>query len=113
MSLGPIHTLALQTIIRLGGKMLRRYTTVLLLLSSLLFSSPGVGAQAQQEKVDADAIAKIRDEGLKHSQVMNILSYLTDVSGPRLTGSPNIKSAQEWARGKLSQWGLQNVHLEA
>ncbi|HKP88038.1 MAG TPA: M20/M25/M40 family metallo-hydrolase, partial [Blastocatellia bacterium] len=44
---------------------------------------------------------------------MEFISYLTDVTGPRLTGSPNIKSAQEWAKGRLSQWGLQNVHLEA
>jgi carboxypeptidase Q len=93
--------------------MLRRYTALFLIVSSLLFSSVTASAQAQQEKVDIDAIAKIRDEGLKRSQVMEILSYLTDVSGPRLTGSPNIKSAQEWARGKLSQWGLQNAHLEA
>jgi hypothetical protein len=81
------------------------------MISSLLFSSAAVGAP--QEKMDADAIARIRDEGLKRSQVMEILSYLTDVSGPRLTGSPNIKAAQEWAKGKLTGWGIQNAHLEA
>jgi len=92
--------------------MLRRYTTILLMISSLLFSSVGVEALAQQEKIDMDAIAKIKDEGLKRSQVMDILSYLTDVSGPRLTGSPNIRAAQEWAKGKLTEWGIQNARLE-
>lgn len=93
--------------------MLRRYTAIFLVISSLLFSSATAIAQAPQEKVDLDAIAKIKDEGEKRSRVMEILSYITDVSGPRLTGSPNIKAAQEWARGKLTEWGLQNAHLEA
>jgi len=60
-----------------------------------------------------DPIARIRDEGLKHSQVMETLSYLTDVIGPRLTGSPNLKRANEWTRDQLSKWGLQNAHLES
>src|SRR5215216_6071286 len=92
--------------------MLRRYTAILLIISSLFFSGAGAGAQVQQEKVDLEAIARIKDEGLKRSQVMEILSYLTDVYGARLTGSPNIKAAQEWAKGKLTQWGLQNARLE-
>ncbi|CAN5698043.1 hypothetical protein BH09PLA1_BH09PLA1_23420 [soil metagenome] len=57
-------------------------------------------------------IARIRDEGLNHSQVMNTLSELCDVIGPRLTGSPGAKRATEWARDQLSEWGLQNAHLE-
>jgi carboxypeptidase Q len=60
-----------------------------------------------------DPIARIRDEGLNHSQVMQTLSYLTDVIGPRLTGSPNLKRANEWTRDKLTSWGLTNSHLEA
>src|SRR4051812_45199677 len=60
----------------------------------------------------ADAISKIRDEGMNRSQVMQTLSYLTDVIGPRLTGSPNLRRANEWTRDKLSSWGLQNAHLE-
>jgi hypothetical protein len=93
--------------------MLRRYTAILLAITGLLFSSSPLMAQAPQEKVDLDAVAKIKDEGLKRSQVMEILSYITDVSGPRLTGSPNIKAAQEWATAKLTEWGLRNAHLEA
>ncbi|HVT88973.1 MAG TPA: M20/M25/M40 family metallo-hydrolase [Tepidisphaeraceae bacterium] len=65
------------------------------------------------QPVDLNAIARIRDEGLNHSQVMETASYLTDVIGPRLTGSPNLKRANEWTRDKLTSWGLQNAHLEA
>jgi hypothetical protein len=64
------------------------------------------------DRVDLDALYKIKEEGLQRSQVMEITSYLTDVYGPRLTGSPNIKAAAEWARQKLAEWGLANAHLE-
>jgi hypothetical protein len=74
---------------------------------------PGALAQSMQEKVDGAAMEKIKEEGMKRSQVMDTLSYITDVSGPRLTGSPNIKVAQEWARKKMADWGLQNARLEA
>src|SRR5215470_6071756 len=70
-------------------------------------------AQIQQEKVDLDAIYKIKDEGLNRSQVMDTLSYLTDVYGARLTGSPQIKAAADWAKKKLTEWELVNVNLEA
>ncbi len=59
-----------------------------------------------------DPIARIRDEGLNHSQVMQTLSYLSDVIGPRLTGSPNLKRANQWTREKLTSWGLTNANLE-
>ena len=49
------------------------------------------------EKLDLDAIYRIKEEGLQRSKVMEIESYLTDVYGPRLTGSPNIKEAGDWA----------------
>lgn len=65
------------------------------------------------EKVDLDAVYRIKDEGLQHSKVMEIESYLTDVYGPRLTGSPNIKEAGEWAQKTMKEWGLVNVHTEA
>src|SRR5882672_5949200 len=60
-----------------------------------------------------DPISRIRNEGLNHSQVMQTLSYLSDVIGPRLTGSPNLKRANDWTRDKLTSWGLTNAHLEA
>ena len=50
---------------------------------------------------------------MNHSQVMQTLSYLTDVIGQRLTGSPSLRRANEWTRDTLTKWGLQNAHLEA
>src|ERR1700681_4721423 len=64
------------------------------------------------EKLDLDGIYKIKEEGLQRSKVMEIESYLTDVYGPRLTGSPNIKEAADWAQKTMKDWGLANVHLE-
>ncbi len=60
-----------------------------------------------------DPSERIRDEGMNRSQVMQTLSYLTDVIGPRLTNSPGMKRANEWTRDELTRWGLQNAHLEA
>jgi hypothetical protein len=57
-------------------------------------------------------VAKIKEEGLQRSKVMETLSYLTDVYGPRLTGSPQIKKAGGWAVSRLSEWGLEDSHLE-
>ncbi len=59
-----------------------------------------------------DTIERIREEGMNRSQVMQTLSYLTDVIGPRLTGSPGMKRANEWTRDKMKDWGMQNARLE-
>src|SRR5215510_5334100 len=64
------------------------------------------------DRPDLDAVFRIKDEGLQRSKVMEIESYLTDVYGPRLTGSPYIKEAAEWAQKELRDWGLTNVKLE-
>jgi hypothetical protein len=85
---------------------------ILALFVCLALAIPIV-AQMPQEKVDLDAIYKIKDEGLNRSQVMDTLSYLTDVYGPRLTGSPQIKAAADWAKRKLTEWELVNVNLES
>src|SRR5258708_1248655 len=61
------------------------------------------------DKADLTAIYKIKDEGLNRSQVMETLSYLTDVHGPRLSGSPGIRGAQQWAQDQLKKWGMENV----
>jgi hypothetical protein len=69
---------------------------------------------AASEKIDYAAINKIKQQGLlaQNSKVMEIASWLTDVLGPRLTGSPNAQKAAEWTVGKMKEWGLQNVALE-
>src|SRR2546421_9285940 len=59
-----------------------------------------------------DVVAKIKDEGLNRSQVMQTLSYLSDVIGARLTASPSAKRANEWTRDMLTKWGCYNAHLE-
>ncbi|MGH8499934.1 MAG: hypothetical protein ACRERV_14185, partial [Methylococcales bacterium] len=60
-----------------------------------------------------EVIDNIRDEGMNRSQVMQTLSYLSDVIGPRLTASPGMKRGNEWTRDTLAKWGLQNAHLES
>lgn len=67
---------------------------------------------AAKEPVDLEMVEKIREEGLERSQVMEILWYLTDYSGPRLTGSPGLKRAMEWCRNEMRDWGLENVEIE-
>ena len=81
------------------------------LLVTAVLAAP-LGAQ-QAEKVDAAALARIREEGMTRSKVMDITSYLTDVYGARLTGSPAIRSAADWTVGQLKSWGATNVHLES
>ena len=80
-------------------------------LAATLVFAP-LAAQAPQEKVDYDAIYKIKEEGFSRSEVMNIMSWLTDVYGPRLTNSPGFRKSGEWAVKEMSSWGLANVKLE-
>ncbi len=67
---------------------------------------------AAGEKIDYEAINKIKQEGMQNSQVMEIASWLTDVYGPRLTGAPMMMKGAEWAMQQMKSWGLQNVHIE-
>lgn len=73
----------------------------------------GTTALAAEEPVDWEMVGRIRDEGFHHSQVMKTLGHLTDTIGPRLTGSPQMKQANDWTRQQLEDWGLANAHLEA
>ena len=63
------------------------------------------------EKIDTAMNAKIRAEGLDRSQVMRIVHVLTDLYGPRLTGSPNYDNAARWAVAEMESWGLRNGRL--
>lgn len=77
-------------------------------------SSNNQATQSAQSAPGAnDPIARIKEEGLQRSHVMETLSYLSDVIGPRLTASPNMKRANDWTRDQLAKWGLQNSHLES
>jgi carboxypeptidase Q len=110
--------------------MLRRKLTVVFLLYAiflpgLVFGQTTTTAPATTTTTTAtvpavkvytapkETIDRIKEEGLKNSQVMQTLSYLTDVIGGRLTGSPNMKRSNEWTRDTMKKWGLQNANVEA
>jgi len=67
---------------------------------------------ASPEKVDLSVLNRIKTEAFEHSKVMDTAFYLTDVYGPRLTGSPNIQQAGDWAVKTMTGWGLSNAKLE-
>ncbi len=85
---------------------MKKYNMFLMFV--ILFSSTVFA----QSKADPDILAKIRAEGFQRSQVMDIVSYICDVHGSRLTGSPGIKKAQKWAKAKMEEFGLENVVIE-
>jgi hypothetical protein len=65
-----------------------------------------------QEPVDRAMIARLRSEGLDRSKADEVFNHLTNVSGPRLTGTAAYKAAAEYVRSSLAEWGLSNSHLE-
>ena len=69
-------------------------------------------AQTDWRAPDPSIVGKFQNEGSEHSHVVEVMSYLTDVYGPRLTNSPNIREAGEYVVKALSAWGLANVHEE-
>src|SRR5918993_522266 len=87
----------------------RRGRSAVLAAMMVLTALPTVIGQSEPV---LQAIYKIKDEGLERSKVMEIASYLTDVYGPRLTGSPNIKQAGEWAVKEMQSWGIQSARLQ-
>jgi hypothetical protein len=78
----------------------------------LCLAAGGTLAAQTGEPVDEEAVRILRRLGLDESRVMEHLAWICDVHGPRLTGSPNLRRAQEWAVATLEEWGLENVHLD-
>src|SRR5438105_350615 len=76
------------------------------LFTAILAFSATLSTYSQDDKPDADMTAKIRQEGLNDSKVMDIAFYLTEGSGPRLTNSPGHLRAANWAKNKMAEWGL-------
>src|SRR5580704_1294949 len=74
----------------------------------VLLAMPAVS----QERVDLGIVDRIKAEAFDHSKVMETLRNLSDVHGPRLTGSPGFEDAARWAMGELNGYGLEKVHLE-
>ena len=87
------------------------YGATTLVTAALLWAVSGT-AQIVQERVDLDVIRKIREEGLERSQINELALHLTDVIGPRLTGSTGMKRANEWTAEMFEEWGLTNVTVE-
>ena len=83
--------------------------TILALPVAILLAVPLAG----QESVNDTVIAQIKTEGFQRSAVMDTLSWLSDVHGPRLTGTPALRRAGEWARDRLAGWGLTHAALES
>jgi hypothetical protein len=93
--------------------MTRRTLWLLPALCATLVLSGILGLSAQSgESVDLEAIQRIKDEGLDRSQVMDVAWYLTELHGPRLTNSPQLRAAADWAVKRLNEWGLANVAQE-
>src|SRR3984885_14377464 len=82
------------------------------LIASISLISAIAWSQEKQEKVDLETISRIRYEGFRDSKVMELASGLMDSIGERLTGSPNMKRANEGTRDQLTAMGLSNAHLE-
>jgi carboxypeptidase Q len=89
-----------------------RMTTIKTAIVIVLLLIPSIGFTQPEEKNEASVAAKFKSEGLQDSHVMDLLSTLCDVYGPRLGWSPEYKKAADWASGQLKEWGLQNVHYD-
>jgi carboxypeptidase Q len=95
-----------------------RKIAALLLFASLSFNpfaavnTTAQTAAARTERIDSEVYWKIRREGMERSEAMRTLHFLTDVYGPRLTGSPNFKAAADWTVKQMNSWGFKNTRLE-
>lgn len=87
----------------------RHKSFALLALAALLMPGTIFGQKAVPA---ADALAKIKDEGMNRSQAMATIRYLTDVIGPRLTNSPGQRRANRWTKEQLEKWGLKNAIID-
>jgi len=89
-----------------------RTSVAALLIAAMVAPAPLLAATPDENQPDLQMASRIREEGFRHSKVMEIESELTDRLGPRLSGSSNLKKANEWTRDALAGYGLQNSHLE-
>lgn len=79
-------------------------------LAALILVVPG--AAQVSERVNLEAMERIKTEAGRQPQAMEIATALTNTYGPRLTNSPNIRAAGEYLRKKLTEWKLSDVRLE-
>ncbi len=86
--------------------LVRRAVALCLTLSLISLST------LAQSSIDPDVLARIRKEGMENSQILKTVHRLSDVYGPRLTGSPNHERAAAWAVQQMQRWGLENGRLD-
>lgn len=79
----------------------RSFAGALAVAAALLAAAPALRAQP-----DPRVVRAIREEGFQRSQAMEIVSWLSDVHGPRVTGTPAIEAAKDWAAERMRSWGL-------
>src|SRR6476661_3110721 len=90
---------------------------MMLMIRNVILLALSVGlataiAAQQPETIDANINTRIRSEGMERSKVMWTEHYLTDVYGPRPTGSPNHEAAAKWAAAEMKSWGFDKTGLE-
>ena len=90
---------------------MKRQGWLIIIVCSVMTMALQVTSTAQDD-LDYQMLTMIRDEGLGSSQVMDHASWLTDVYGPRLTGTPTIAHAADWIAATFEEWGLPRVHRE-
>ena len=105
-TMAPIHLELMRPINHPG---LRKTLCVLTLA---IASSTWAAEPSANNSQKGDPVDQIREEGLERSQAMETLTYLSDVIGPRLTGSPGMMRANQWTLEKLLGWGLKNARME-
>ncbi|MEQ9400554.1 MAG: M20/M25/M40 family metallo-hydrolase [Longimicrobiales bacterium] len=88
---------------------MRRFVAVLAAAALLPAAAP---AQIAREGVDLDMVERIREEGTERSRIEELARHLTEVIGPRLTGSPGMDAANAWTQETFRSWGLDNPRLE-
>ena len=87
----------------------RMHRRVAMALAAVVFVAP---LAAQDQTVDTTGVGALLDQGMNHSQAMNNLEHLTDIIGPRLTGSPAARAANDWTMQRFKDYGL-DAHLES
>ena len=91
-------------------KKFKQISVLLIVFGMFLQAAPFVSAQTSNG--NADINAKIRKEAMENSQIMKTLHYFTDVYGPRLTGSPKLKMAGEYAMKQMKEWGFDKTEMD-
>ncbi len=95
---------------------LKRLLAASLLLAVLVlsfsFSQDRIERYVPGDKADTKIVNRIWDEGVNRSRIMENLSYMTDVIGPRINGTPAMKKAYDWAVAKFKEYGMENVAVE-